>query len=219
MQNTQKRQIAYKISIGIILKGKYTKTEGRDPNYILIGEEKISRINLIGIIIEISYNSNYETLLIEDGTGKIFIRSFEQKSFFSKLKIGDAIQIIGRPREFNSEIYIIPEIIKLIKNKKWIDVRLFELQQGLLEKFAAMDNTQSTDNRQPGGLDVSGEFTDEKVASSERVYNLIRELDKGAGADYKAVVEQLGEQARALIEKLLKEGEIFEIAPGKIKIL
>lgn len=217
MQNIQKRQIAYKISIGIILKGKYIKTEGWEPNYLLIGEEKISRINLIGIIIGIDHNGNYETLLVEDGTGKISVRSFEQKTSFSKLKIADAIQIIGRPREFNSEIYIIPEIIKLINNKKWIDVRLYELQKSPLSKFE-VENIQEG-NKEFDEMNVSEELIDEKVTNLERIYNLIKKLDKGPGADYKTVMEQAGEKARILIEKLLKEGEIFEIAPGKLKIL
>jgi DNA replicative helicase MCM subunit Mcm2 (Cdc46/Mcm family) len=47
-------------------------------------------------------------------------------------------------------------------------------------------------------------------------------MDKGEGADIIEVVEETKldeEEANSLIQELLKEGEIFEIKSGKLKII
>jgi hypothetical protein len=49
---------------------------------------------------------------------------------------------------------------------------------------------------------------------------VIRRLDKGDGADITEVIkESKDENAEKIIKNLIKIGELFEIRPGKIKIL
>lgn len=201
METTIKRHPARKVSIATILKGKYTKQDGWEPNYIETGSEKISRANILGVITGVSQNGSYETLYLDDGTGKISIKNFDGANLFSKLQIGDIVMIIGRPREFNGQIYIIPEIAKKIEDKRWIDYRILELQRG--EETA----------KEP-------EQPDEPIEdSSTQICSLIKELDRGHGADYETIIEKKGQAVCHAIEKLLKEGEIFEVAPGKLKVL
>lgn len=215
MEGPQKRQTAYKVSIATITNGRYIKNTGWEPNYLEVGREKISRVNVIGIAVGINQNGNYETLYLDDGSGKISVRSFENPSLFIKIQIGDILIVVGKPREFNNEIYLIPEIVKKINNKKWIDVRVLELQKSLLEKEVhneEVEEEEIKDEKLP-------EKNTNKVSSMELVYNLIKEMDGGQGADYETIIEKAGPSSIEIIEKLLKEGEIFEVAAGKLKIL
>ncbi len=208
MENTIKRQPARKVSIATIAKGKYIKQDGWEPNYIAIGTEKVSRVNILGVITGANQNGNYETLYIDDGTGGISIRNFDGANLFSKLQIGDIIMIIGRPREFSGQIYLIPEIARKIEDKKWIDYRLLELRRSPLEAVQKQEHPEQPPEEQPKPED-----------DTTQIYNLIKEIDRGHGADYETILEKKGKAAYLIIEKLLKEGEIFEIAPGKLKVL
>lgn len=215
MEGLQKRQTAYKVSIATITKGKYVKNTGWEPNYLEIGREKISRVNIIGVAVGISQNGSYETLYLDDGSGKISIKSFENPSLFLKNQIGDILMVIGKPREFNNEIYLIPEIVKKINNKKWIDVRLLELQKSPLARWEPAEKSKEEEIKEEG----TAEKDTNKLNSMERIYNLIKELDRGQGADYETIIEKVGAGSIGIVEKLLKEGEIFEVAAGKLKIL
>ena len=78
------RQIAIKTWIKPLTKGSYIIKEGWEPNYILINDQKISRANLIGIIVQKSDSKllNYDYVVIDDGSARITIRSFEDKELF-----------------------------------------------------------------------------------------------------------------------------------------
>ena len=123
---TTKRQIAYKVKISDLITGHYVKEEGWEPNYVVTKKGNISRANIIGVIVLTSSEGSAPSITIDDGSGQIIVRNFENPKIFENLNLGDPVLIIGRPRDFNG-IYIIPEIIKKIENKKWLDVRKKEL--------------------------------------------------------------------------------------------
>lgn len=58
-------------------------------------------------------------LIVDDGTGSILVRTFADKF---QVNIGDTILVIGKPRVYNQECYILGEVVKKI-DKKWLEVR------------------------------------------------------------------------------------------------
>lgn len=200
MPEIRKRQIAYKIRIKDILEGKYVKEEGWNPNYIVTANEKeVSRVNIIGIVIDKQFEFNKYVLIIDDSSGKIFVRTFNDNKIIDKINIGEVILIIGRPREYNNEKFIMPEIIKKIDNKKWIDFRRLELKPVILKR----------------------EIKYEKISNpSEKIFKLIKELDNGEGANFNDIVNKSNiKDSEKIIKILLSEGEIFQNSPGKLKVL
>ena len=59
----------------------------------------------MGVVVQKSDLNNYNTLIIDDGTGKISARVFESNVLLDRIEISDAVLIIGRPREFSNEKY------------------------------------------------------------------------------------------------------------------
>lgn len=202
----QKRQTAYKIRIKDILSSKYIKTEGFSPNYIEINKQEISRINVIGVIVDKSDLNNYKTMTIEDGTGNISARIFENNALLDALTVGNIVLITGRPREFSSEKYILIETIKNI-NPNWAKVRELEL-----EKSAKADNNSSNDGKE----DIGGEIVSN---STNEIFKLIKDLDKGSGVPIEELSSKNIKEMDKVIDTLLKEGDIFEVKPGKLKVL
>jgi len=192
-----KRQIARKISIDDLQKGIYIRQEGWQSNFVQTRSgDKVSRINLVGTVV----SQQDAQCSIDDGTGRIDIRTFDQSQSLPKLTIGQVIMVIGRPREFGSEMYILPEIVKPVIDKKWIEVRLKELRRN--EKIMVEATPQP-----------------KKEVGMREVCEAIKYLDQGNGASTEDVLQKLSApQTEEIIKKLLREGELFEIAPGKLKI-
>ncbi len=218
MPEPQKRQIACKVRISDLTNGKYVKEEGWTPNYIITKQGKhISRINLIGTVISKNESEqNYQSLTIDDGSGSISLRAFEKNEAINNTEIGDIIIVIGRPREYGSEKYIVPEIIKKNNNKKWIDVRKIELE---IENFKTREDKPEKEVKVVVEK-ISKEKTEKLINNPHTVYEAVKELDLGQGVDIDDIIKKTGiKEAEEIIKKFLREGEMFEISPGKIKIL
>jgi RPA family protein len=215
----QKRQTAVKVSIGNLLSGSYVKQDGMLPNYVLLSDNsKASRVNLMGVVVSIGEDTGFQSVFIDDGTGKMSVRAFEDMPALKELNIGDCVSIIGRPREFGTQIYVLPEIIKTVTNPKWIEVRKAELAMNKLSETSAP--TQETSVK-PSTDDPNTVIEEEFVESSVNndVINKIKELDTGNGADFDEVIKQTSAESEKIILSLMKNGDVFEVSPGKLKVL
>jgi len=216
-QKQIERQTAKIASVKELLSGEYIKQEGWDPNYVLTKKkDKISRINVLGVVVTVPENS--QSVFIDDGSGKIEIRSFEETTLFNNITIGDIIQIIGRPREYNGEIYINAEIVKKIENKGWLEYRKKEImiRDMLMPDTPEIEKTQEAPMEAPAP--ESAPEKAEEVDEIDEILMKIKELDNGQGCDVQELSESVP-NAEKMVENLLLKGEIFEISPGKVKIL
>ncbi|MBW2997946.1 hypothetical protein KY321_00265 [Candidatus Woesearchaeota archaeon] len=203
-----KRETAYKVKIKDLIKGKYVVTGETESNYIEIKDKKVSRSNIIGIIIT-DENNNYS---IDDGSGEIVLRDFNEK-IPENLNTGDLILLIGKPREYNEDKYIVPEIIKKIDDEKWVEYRKLELNE---------DGSETSDKNEDSEEIKTKEFNIERP---EDILNEIKDIivanDKGDGTSMQTILEKLNDKTdgEENIKKLLKIGEIYEIKPSVYKIL
>src|SRR3989338_7527293 len=92
---TVKREIAYKVRIKDVLDGKYIKEEGWTPNYILTSDgRRVSRVNIIAVVVSKNTDNLNYALVLDDGSGRISIRSFDSGKILDDFDIGDIILII-----------------------------------------------------------------------------------------------------------------------------
>ena len=208
-QKSFQRQVAYKVNISDLLNGVITKDDV-SAGFIKLNGLNVSRANIIATVVYKSDDSSYASILIDDGTGKISLRSFENKGIFSNIDVGDAVLVIGKIREFSNEKYIIPEILKKINNTEWMNLRKLELKNNKmvgsdLKILKAANGNLIEENN----IGIDGE-----------IYSLIRKLDNGEGVAVEDVINNSKNiKAESIINKLLENGDIFEIKPGKLKVL
>ncbi len=200
---SQKRQIAYKLQIRQILGGTYHQQEGWNPNYLITPDnQKVSRVNLIAVVVAQTQDQT-NNLILDDGSGQITLRIFDPLKNVNP-KIGDTVLVIAKIRQFNNQIYLVPEIISKINNSKWVEVRKLELKN----KSPLRPSTPT-----PAAPETN-------LAPYENLLNLIKKLDQDEGANVDDLIkESTLPDCEKLIEELLKEGDIFEISPGRVKIL
>lgn len=209
-----KRQTAYKCSIKSILEGKYIQRPGWDPNYISLGDLQISRINILAVIVSRD-NNNFA---IDDGTGQIQVMFFGDQNKFVSFEIGDVVLIIGRPREYNGKRFVVPEIMRKINDKRWIEYRRLELDLQTIIVPKQMEEEKGENEEAFVDEPQKEERFEDNYASI--LLAAIRKLDKGEGANVNDVIKASGlEKADKYIISLINEGEIFEIRTGRLKIL
>lgn len=198
-----KRETAKKCRIKDLINGRYVKREGWEPNYLETDLGRVSRVNILGIII----GEDEGVFTIDDGTGKIQVRSFDEEKKYSEKKIGDIVIVIGRPRVFNEQKYIVLEIIKTIDNLKWIEYRMLELK-----------NVKTVPQQEE--KIVPAEEQTNQVDIVDSLLQAISKLDQGYGVKIDDLIKQFEPvTANRTISRLIEQGEIFEIKPGLVKTI
>ncbi|MFH0711804.1 MAG: OB-fold nucleic acid binding domain-containing protein [archaeon] len=196
----RKRNVAYKLRIGDILKGRPMVSEGKFL-FLELGDRKIVRVNVLANCVDKFVQSGekkYATLTVDDASGQFKLKAFgDDVEMFRDIVQGDTLQIIGNVREWNGELYVIAEVVKKV-DSRWLLVRKLEIQNsrkdmpieslGLKGKIMEKIKAAETD----GGVDVDSIIMD--VEASPDVIN--------------------GE-----VKKLLEEGLIYEPRPGRLRYL
>lgn len=201
----QKRYIAHKIRILDILESNYNRTKGFDSNYLEINGQEVSRVNVIGVVVQKSDMGNHKALIIDDGTGRVSARTFEDNSLFNSIDIGDFALIIGRPREFSSEKYILIEIIKRV-NSGWAKVRKLEMEKKVGKRKKVLNDN------------LREEMATED-SYKNKILRCIKDRDRGEGVSIDDISSTDLKELDKVIGVLLQEGDVFEIMPGKLKVL
>lgn len=227
MAEFRQRQTAYKLRIGDLIRGEYFAREGLEPNYIKIGEKEISRVNIIATVVNDFSNEegSYSTITLDDGSGNIQIRAWkEDVNLISNIKLGDIVMIIGKPKSYNDQIYLIPEIIKKLDNPLWIKLRNLELgkSEPIEKEVTKKVNSYLQVEQTASVVEEMIEEGDNSQNSRQKILNTIENLDFKEGAELSEVIKVSGvkeKEAMAMIDELLKEGEIYQIKAGRLKIL
>jgi len=235
----KKRATAFKLNISDIIYGTYHKSEEGsflDTRYGL----KILRAHIMATVIE-KFESNtestpsdetrkdYATLTVDDGTGVIRIKTWqEDTSLIKPISIGDIVDIVGRIREYEDELYLLPEAINKVADPNWELVRELEIIESKREYLPARPALSKSEisegDRKDGYIVGELETTEEtkaeiesKVALHGTLFELI-EQHREDGVTAKDLFQELSkfskEDIKAALISLIKEGAIYEPKPG-----
>jgi RecG-like helicase len=201
LSEPKKRNIAYKLRIGDILKSKPIINEAKFLHAEL-GDKKIVRVNIIANVVDkfsSSGEKKYASLTLDDASGQMRLKAFgDDVLIIEKFSQGDTLQVIGMLREYNSELYILPEIAKSV-DPKWLLIRKLEIQ-GARKDIPLKSNAPVRD------------IILEKIRISEK--------DQGVDIDILIMeIEASPNLINQEIKKLLEEGLIYEPRPGRLRYL
>ena len=197
----KKRNVAYKLRIGDVLKSKPITADGRFL-FLEMGDKKISRVNLIANVVDKYFNDGekkYASITVDDASGQIKLKTFGEDIFVLKDVVqGDTLQIIGTVREYNSELYLLPEVVKKVDTKCLL-VRKLEIQN----------------SRKDIPLPTNAPVRD-------LILQRIREADNSGGIEVEKIIMDIEASPDLInkeIKKFLEEGMIYEPRPGILRYL
>lgn len=243
------RVTAKKCRIIDLVNGRYILKDGTQPSYVETPYGEINKVNLIAAIVA---KPGKKSIIVDDGSSQVEARSFDDETLFERVAVGDVVLLIGRPRRFQEQTYVVAEICKQLSSLKWLELRHAELVRNDDEKFLVThqiaettkkkdsnpNNTPSSQQRVEENSYLTNPLLKEKkriiskkvndkqedggtlVTTTDNILTIIRELDTGQGAPVEKVIAKTGRpDAETILTNLLAEGEIFEIRPGRVKVL
>jgi len=205
-ENQFKRNVAYKLRIGDVLVGKPIFDEERF-SFLELGDKKIVRVNVIGNVVE-KYESSgekqYSFLTIDDGSGQIKVKAFgDDIKKLNPLSQGQTILLIGVLRHFNNEVYISPEIARVLQ-PEYLLVRKLEVDKERVVHSVPVEREKI-------------------IAVKDALLKKIRDAEADDGIEIEKIIMGFREISPDMInqeiQKLLEEGIIFEPRPGKLRWL
>ena len=203
-QEIRKRNVAFKLRIGDILKGVPMMDEGKFL-FLELGDKRVVRVNILANcvdkFVQDGDEKKFATLTIDDASGQLKLKAFgEDIEPLKGIVQGDTLQIIGNMREWNGEMYILPEVVKKV-DSRWLLVRKLEIQNARKD----LPDAEKGDSSLKDGIMVK-----------------IKEAESEGGTDVDTLimdVEASPDAINAEIKKLLEEGLVYEPRPGRLRYL
>lgn len=234
------RQPAVPCTLDELKGGSWVQNDGLVPSGVRTHRGMVARASAIGVIVERRGDTAFT---MDDGTAIMGVRSFDAAPAPLRADIGDMVLVIGRPREYQNERYLVLEICKRLRNPAWAQYRKRELAllQNTMHIAPVMQRNdalvghtmQNTALAKPSAMTdtpqaIAASTDDVAVvphaAPTKNPFELlimkIRELDAGGGADVEDILQALQfPDGEKYLRTLIEEGEIFETRPGKVKVL
>lgn len=239
----KKRLISLKTRIGPIISGKYVVKEGFEPNYVIAQNGmKLSRVRLMGTVVDkfAASTGKLVSITLDDSTATIRAKMFNSPNFFDGIDEGDVIDVIGRVKEYQDEIFIIPETVRKVDDVNWELLREMEIRESLkivekkrklvkefmsqtsdlMELKKLMSEKYEISEDEVEALIPQESEAEAETNNKEKILQIISEADKGDGCEYALIMEKSGLSESELdiaVSELIDEGSIFEPRPGRIK--
>ena len=246
----QSRQVAKLSTTKELNSGKYFQREGFEPNFLLTPNgRRLSRARVVATVVDMFQNDDetYGSITLDDGNDTIQVKFFNELHVMDDFRNGDIIEVVGKVREYQGEIYLNGEILNAQQPEKemlhqlrhaksleeWKQIR--ETVKQLKESGKSQDEIEKemagklNENEvdavmQSFGESFSKSETEEDRENLEReVLEAVEKLDEGEGADYSEILEEVEDanedQLEDTINALLSDGTCYEPKPGKIKKL
>lgn len=244
----QKRQTAKLVDLETLNSGKYFQREGFEPNFLLTPSgRRISRARAVVTVVDryINDDETYGSMTMDDGTDTIQVKFFNELEKMEGLEVGDVLEVVGKAREYQGEIYLDGELLKEVRPEKellhqlrlskrreeWDKIRETVKQlkesgkshEDIEKEMAGKLNEKEVDALLQSFNEKFSSGDQEEMDNLEReVLDAIQGLDEGEGADYSDIIEEVEgseEQIESTVNSLLSEGTCYEPKPGKIKKL
>ena len=211
------RLTAYKIWIASLINSPYVNNPGEfEPNYIKVNGKEISRVNVIATVVNkyISDDGTYVTIIVEDGSSQIRVKSWREDTLLLKnINVGDTILLIARVKNYQNEIYLLPEIVKKV-NPNWELVRKLEL----LKEYGKPKLEQVTQIKEEIIPNTEIQNIEEITFSStnlrNELLNLIEKNEDKNGISLEEMKLELHKDVTEIyniLEELIKEGQVYQV--------
>ncbi len=172
----------------------------------------VSEARVLGTLIDVftTDDDSYISLTLDDGTETVRIKAWGPE--VQKLKVfskGDLIDVVGKVREYNEEIYLTSDVIFKVSPNKWV-LRELELMKSYVESKAASRDIPTGAIRKGGVPEAESEEIKAEAPAAERKERTERTKRKEKKEEESLVEKRKEETEKKEIKKEdQKEKEVF----------
>ena len=215
---------AVRASISDITKGSFSNDNG--PHIISPFGVELRRVVIMGFVINKFYREGddtgkkrFESITVDDGTDTIGVKVWgeEDASVLEGVKENILALVVGRVREYNDEVYVMPEIVRELTDPNYMSLHLLERYNAILNR-SGITMPESMEQQQelltPSSITVSGKLANDIIA-------YVRLEAPPEGIPLKDIVTyfekkgQDSEKVQTKVFNLVAEGALNEVSIGK----
>ena len=197
-----------------IVEGRLSK-EGEDQyRWVLFTKngEKVYRIRIDGTVVAKYFSEgdkekkSYANITLDDGTDTIRIKAWEEQAeFLNRFEIGDIVEVMGKPRHSEDEIYVLPEDV----------LKLNDYNQSLYLRAKKIKRYAKKNLELPTEEQI---IRAHNIAQMEKVWSIILEAEDGVELEELITKSKLDKAiVESVIQELVKKGDIYEPTSLKFK--
>ncbi|MCG3221489.1 MAG: hypothetical protein H7641_08920 [Candidatus Heimdallarchaeota archaeon] len=189
------------------VEGRLEKEGDEQYRWVLITKngEKVYKIRINGTIVAKYYSEGdkekktYANFTLDDGSDTIRVKAWEEQAEILRgFEIGEEVEVMGRPRHSDDEMYLLPdEILKIDDFNKSLYLRTKKIK-----RYAKKNYELPTEEQIIKAHDM---------AQMESVWSIIMETEEGVELDYIITKSKLDRAiVESVIQDLIKKGDIYE---------
>lgn len=238
------RSTAYKLKIEDLVRGRYVHSaEGEPSRLITPWGQEVLRAHFIATVVDkfVREDDGYATLRLDDGSGTIRAKAWgEDVRHMAEFEVGDLVEVVGRVREYEGEIHIVPEVLERVEDPNWELVRELEILH-VRKKLAAQGKRPKPEmglKPQPMEAGPPREEPEQDIGTVERLEEpplpevpddlkkkALLAMEKLEGEEGTGVIDLAADldisqnEAEDVLRVLITEDQIYEPKAGKFKRL
>jgi hypothetical protein len=179
---------AVRAAVVDIVKGTYGEDNG--PHVVSPYGVELRRVALVGLIIDQYSGEGFASITIDDGTETIRAKAWGgEAASLDKVQTNILALIVGKIREYEGELYVVPEIVRELDDPNYLTVHK-------MERYVAMLTRSGVTPELPSVLE---DFIEESTPPPKRETPAKKPKNKGTpvtGKIYKQIMQYIEQNSK-----------------------
>jgi RPA family protein len=227
MAQMRERMTAVRASISDITTGTFSDDNG--PHVVSPFGVELRRVAVVGFVVNKFYREGdetgkkrFESITVDDGTDTIGVKVWgeEDASVLEGVKESILVLVIGKVREYNEEVYLIPEIVRELTDPNFMSLHLMERYKAILNR-SGVSLPDTMEQQQELLTSASSPSVSGKLANDIIAYVRLEAPDEGIPLkDIVTYFEKKGqdsEKVQTKVFNLVAEGALNEVSIGQFR--
>jgi RPA family protein len=224
----RERMTAVRASVSDIVNGTFLEDDG--ARVVSPFGVELRRVVLVGYIINRqSTQGNYASITIDDGTETIKAKAWgTEASSLDEVNNNMLVLLVGKVREYEGEVYIVPEIVSEVNDPNFMILHLLERYKTMLTQGGLSIPTPTTLEESVIESSIDDSESSEKKATpkgalAKTILQYIKENSDPQGVSIQDIVDNIkGNYSKEKIQmeviELMAADQIQEIKIGRYQI-
>ncbi len=138
----RERMTAVRASVADIIHGTYIEEDGH--HVVSPQGVELRRVVLVGFIVrQYVGQGSFASITIDDGTETIRAKAWGETQSLEQVETNTLAMIVGKVREYEGEVYIVPEIVRPLDDANYMTLHQLERYRAILTRSGISTPSES----------------------------------------------------------------------------
>ena len=211
----RERMTAVRASVADIVHGTYSEEDGH--HVVSPQGVELRRVVLVGFIVrQYVGQGSFASITIDDGTETIRAKAWDEVQLLEQVEANTLAMIVGKVREYEGEVYIVPEIVRPLDDANYMTLHQLERYRAIFTRSGistpgeseSMDDVQET--LKPAKSKSSASTRKSPGTLSKQILRFIQENKSPDGVYLQKIVSHFEKQGSSKSAITLKVIDLMD---------